>query len=195
MGETQREREACGCALGRRELVLGAAVALGALPTVAAAAANERRPKAGDVLVHSMGPKKGEPLAVADLPPGGPGLLAFPMDPATGTVLDGSRFNEVVAVRLDAAALSEETRKGAADGVVVYSAICSHEACPVNMWNDYEHMLVCSCHGSMFDPRAKAKVVFGPAPRRLAQLPVKVEGGVLVVTGPFDGRIGAVRAA
>jgi len=195
MGETQREREACGCALGRRELVLGAAVALGALPAVAAAADNERRPKAGDVLVHSMGPKKGQPLAVEDLPPGGPGLLAFPMDPVTGTVLDGSRFNEVVAVRLDAAALSEETRKGAADGVVVYSAICSHEACPVNMWNDHEHTLVCSCHGSMFDPRAKAKVVFGPAPRRLAQLPVKVEGGVLVVTGPFDGRIGAVRAA
>jgi len=195
MGETQREREACGCALGRRELVLGAAVALGALPAVAAAADNERRPKAGDVLVHSMGPKKGKPLSVEDLPPGGPGLLAFPMDPVTGTVLDGSRFNEVVAVRLDAAALSEETRKGAADGVVVYSAICSHEACPVNMWNDHEHTLVCSCHGSMFDPRAKAKVVFGPAPRRLAQLPVKVEGGVLVVTGPFDGRIGAVRAA
>ena len=195
MGETQREREACGCALGRRELVLGAAVALGALPAVAAAADNERRPKAGDVLVHSMGPKKGKPLSVEDLPPGGPGLLAFPMDPVTGTVLDGSRFNEVVAVRLDAAALSEETRKGAADGVVVYSAICSHEACPVNMWNDHEHTLVCSCHGSMFDPRAKAKVVFGPAPRRLAQLPVTVEGGVLVVTGPFDGRIGAVRAA
>ena len=93
MGETQREREACGCALGRRELVLGAAVALGALPAVAAAAANERRPKAGDLLVHSMGPKKGQPLAVEDLPPGGPGLLAFPMDPVTGTVLEGSRFN------------------------------------------------------------------------------------------------------
>lgn len=195
MGETQREREGCGCAVGRRELVLGAAVALGALPVVAAAADNERRPKAGDLLVHSMGPKKGRPLALEDLPPGGPGLLAFPMDPATGTVLDGSRFNEVVAVRLDPAALSEETRKGAADGVVVYSAICSHEACPVNMWNDHERMLVCSCHGSMYDPREKAKVVFGPAPRRLAQLPVKVEGGVLVVTGPFDGRIGAVRAA
>jgi hypothetical protein len=89
--------------VGRRELVLGAAVALGALPAVAAAADNERRPKAGDLLVHSMGPKKGKPLSVEDLPPGGPGLLALPMDPATGTVLDGSRFNEVVAVRLDAA--------------------------------------------------------------------------------------------
>ncbi|MCL6607653.1 MAG: Rieske 2Fe-2S domain-containing protein [Geminicoccaceae bacterium] len=194
MGEAEREREACGCGVGRREVVLGAAL-LGTLPVVAAAAGNERRPKAGDVLVHSMGPKKGKPLSVEDLPPGGPGMLAFPMDPATGTVLDGSRFNEVVAVRLDPTALSEETRKGAADGVVVYSSICSHEACPVSMWNEYEHMLVCSCHGSMFDPRAKAKVVFGPAPRRLAQLPVKAEAGVLVVTGPFDGRIGAVRAA
>lgn len=186
----------CGCgAVGRRELVIGGA-ALFVTPVARAAAAdNERRPKAGDVLVHSMGPKKGQPVALDDLPVGGPSLLAFPMDRESGAVLDGSRFNEVVVVRLDPASLGAETRKGAAEGVVVYSSICSHEACPVNMWNDYEKTLVCSCHGSMYDPREKAAVVFGPAPRRLAQLPVKLEGGVLVVTGPFDGRIGAVRAA
>jgi Rieske Fe-S protein len=194
MGEHEREREVCGCGLARREVVLGAAALGATIPVVAAAADNERRPKAGDRLVHSMGPKKGQPVRIEDLPLGGPGVLAFPMDPS-GLVLDGSRFNEVVVVRLDPASLGEETRKGAAEGVVVYSSICSHEACPVNMWNDYEKMLVCSCHGSMYDPREKAAVVFGPAPRRLAQLPVKVEGGVLVVTGPFDGRVGAVRAA
>lgn len=187
---------ACGCCpLGRREVVLAGAALLVVPVGGVEAADNERRPKAGDVLVHSMGPKKGQPVTLEDLPLGGPGVLAFPRDAASGTVLDGSRFNEVVVVRLDPASLGEETRRGAAEGVVVYSAICSHEACPVNMWNDHEKTLVCSCHGSMYDPREKAVVVFGPAPRRLAQLPVKLEGGVLVATGPFDGRVGAVRAA
>lgn len=186
----------CGCgAVGRRGLVIGGAALLVTPVASVAAADNERRPKAGDVLVHSMGPKKGRPVELEDLPLGGPGVLAFPMDPESGTVLDGSRFNEVVVVRLDPASLGAETRQGAAGGVVVYSSICSHEACPVNMWNDYEKTLVCSCHGSMYDPREKAAVVFGPAPRRLAQLPIKLEGGRLVATGPFDGRVGAVRAA
>ncbi len=189
----RNEPAACPC-VGRRELVLGGAAALVAPAVARAAEPNERRPKAGDILVHSQGPKKGRPVEVADLNLGGPSLLAFPMDPS-GLVLDGSRFNEVVLVRVSPDELDAATRKGAAEGIVVYSSICSHEACPVNMWNEYEKMLVCSCHGSMYDPRQRAEVVFGPAPRRLAQLPVKLEGGVLVVTGPFDGRVGAVRAA
>lgn len=140
-----------------------------------------------------MGPKKGQPLRLDDLAPGGPPVLAFPKDRASDTVLDGSRFNEVVAVRLDPGELGEDTRKHAAEGVVVYSSICSHEACSVNMWNDVEKALVCSCHGSMYDPRDRATVVFGPAPRRLAQLPVRLEDGELVVAGEFTGKIGIYR--
>lgn len=185
------DRIRCPC-VGRRELVLGGAAALVAPGSARAAEPNERRPKAGDILVHSQGPKKGQPLELDDLTLGGPSKLAFPMDPS-GLVLDGSRFNEVVAVRLDPAELDPDTRKGAAEGVVVYSSICSHEACPVSMWNDHEKMLVCSCHGSMYDPRQRAEVVFGPAPRRLAQLPIRLEGTRIVAAGPFDGRIGIYR--
>lgn len=171
---------------------MGGTAVLVAPALVRAAEPNERRPKAGDLLVHSMGPKKGQPLELDDLTLGGPSKLAFPMDPS-GLVLDGSRFNEVVAVRLDPAELDPDTRKGAAEGVVVYSSICSHEACSVNMWNDHEKMLVCSCHGSMYNPREKAAVVFGPAPRRLAQLPIRLEGTRIVAAGPFNGRIGIYR--
>jgi hypothetical protein len=35
--------------------------------------------------------------------------------------------------------------------------------------------------------------VGGPAKRRLAMLPLKVEDGVLVAAGPFTGRVGAER--
>lgn len=185
-------RGVCPC-VGRREVVVGGTAVLVAPAFVRAAEPNERRPKAGDILVHSQGPKKGRPVEVEDLTLGGPSKLAFPMDPS-GLVLDGSRFNEVVVVRLAADELDADTRKGAAEGVVVYSSICSHEACSVNMWNDHEKMLVCSCHGSMYDPRQRAEVVFGPAPRRLAQLPIRLEGTRIVAAGPFEGRIGIYRS-
>jgi Rieske Fe-S protein len=51
-------------------------------------------------------------------------------------------------------------------------------------------MMLCVCHGSEFDPLDRAKVTFGPAPRRLPMLPVKVENGVLMVARPFEGKPG-----
>jgi rieske iron-sulfur protein len=45
--------------------------------------------------------------------------------------------------------------------------------------------LYCSCHGSTFDARSGGTVISGPAPRRLPQLPLRVDGGRLVVAGPF----------
>ena len=43
------------------------------------------------------------PLKIADLPLGGPQTLAWPMQPANGTVRDGSRLNKVLLLRLDPA--------------------------------------------------------------------------------------------
>src|SRR5207247_826432 len=55
------------------------------------------------------------------LPLGGPQQLAFPMDPATKIIRDGSLLNQVALVRLDPAQLSPDTRADAAGGVVAYS--------------------------------------------------------------------------
>jgi Rieske Fe-S protein len=52
-------------------------------------------------------------------------------------------------------------------------------------------VLKCPCHNSEFDPRASAQVVFGPAPRRLAALPLAVSGDSLTVAAPFAGKVGA----
>jgi cytochrome b6-f complex iron-sulfur subunit len=60
---------------------------------------------------------------------------------------------------------------------VAYSAVCTHQACTVAYKNG---QLACPCHGSVFDPADGAAVVAGPAPKPLAEIPVKVQGGNIV---------------
>jgi rieske iron-sulfur protein len=183
-------------AQGRRAVLKGAlGVGLG-LPLIGTAAAavedpKKARPQAGDQFVFFSGDRKGETVMVEDLPMGGPQTMAYPKDPQTDTVRNGSRLNQVVLIRLVEQELSEETRANAVDGIVAYSAACTHQACPVSMWKADAFTLFCSCHGSQFDPRDNARVVGGPAPYRLAMLPLTVEQGVLVAAGPFSGRVGA----
>jgi rieske iron-sulfur protein len=177
-----------------RRSVLGGVLGLGcalpfARPTVAGAAdPKSARPEAGDRFVFALGDRKGEAVAPDDLTLGGPQVLVWPMEPASGVVRNGSRLNQVVLVRLDPEALAADARANAADGVVAYSAVCTHQGCPVSMWK--EGMLFCSCHGSQFDPRAAAAVIQGPAKKRLAMLPLKLENGLLAATGGFTGRVG-----
>lgn len=116
-------------------------------------------------------------------------MQAYPADP-NGVVRDGTRLNLVILLRVGSDGLSEETHERSADGVVAYSGVCTHQACPVNMWSDDLKAFVCSCHGSIYDPKNGAEVVAGPAPRRLAALPLKSENGLLTVAGGFTGRVG-----
>jgi len=67
-----------------------------------------------------------------DLALGGPQIQAYPAAP-DGTIRNGSRLNLVVLARFDPAALKDDTRARAAEGVVAYSAIYTHQNCPVNM--------------------------------------------------------------
>ena len=60
---------------------------------------------------------------------------------------------------------------------VAYSAVCTHQGCTVAYKNG---QLACPCHGSVFDPADGAAVIAGPAPKPLAEIPVKVQGGDIV---------------
>ena len=179
--------------LAARRVLLKAALGLGLcvplLDALPAAADDPKsiRPQVGDQFV---GDSEGQVIKPNDLPIGGPQRLAYPIDPRTKVVRDGSYFNQVVLVRLDPAQLSEDTRSLAAGGTVAYTVVCTHQGCPVSMWKSDTKNLFCSCHASQFDPRDRAKVVDGPATRRLPMLPLKVVDGVLVVAGEFTGRIG-----
>lgn len=186
------ERGACRAWEAGRRAVLEAG--LGLAPWFAASAQAEDPsslpPQLGDRLAFLTGPRKGQVIAADSLPLGGPQVQAYPIDPKSGVIRDGSRLNLVILVRFDPAVLSEETRAHAADGVVAYSGVCTHQGCPVNMWSSEKNVLFCSCHGSMYDPRDGAQVVGGPAPRPLPSLGLKSEDGVLVVAAAFSGRVG-----
>jgi len=169
---------------------LGLGVALSTVDTLAAEDEKTARPRKGDRLVFAYGERAGQIITPDDLPLGGPQQLAFPMDPATNVVRDGSLLNQLVLVRFDPSHLTEETRPQAAAGVVAYSAVCTHQNCPVSMWHAASKSLFCSCHASRFDPADRARVVDGPAPRRLPMLPLEALDGGLVVAGGFTGRVG-----
>jgi rieske iron-sulfur protein len=152
---------------------------------------SDDRPKPGDLFVFAEGDREGEAIAPADIPPGGPQIMAWPMDPATKVVRDGSRLNQVLLLRLDPEELDEATRPRSAEGVVAYSAICAHAGCPVTGWVEDQgvQLLKCFCHNSEYDPRRTASVVFGPASRHLAALPVKIVDGALTVASKFIGSV------
>lgn len=146
-------------------------------------------PQIGDRLVYLVGPKKGQPIRTDDLKLDALQVQAYPADPS-GTVRDGSRLNLVIVTRIGTDGVSDETRARSADGVVAYSGVCTHQACPVNMWSAELQAFVCSCHGSVYDPKNGAEVVSGPAPRHLAALPLKSDNGLLTVAAGFTGRVG-----
>ena len=179
------------CHCYKRRTILGLVL----LPLLAgpARAAEEgeatKPPGPDDRFVFLTGPKKGQVIRPEDLALGGPQVQAYPMAP-DGTVRSDSRLNLVILARFDPAALTDETRARAANGVVAYSAICTHQGCPVNMWSKERNAFVCSCHASIFDPRNGAEVIDGPAPRRLAALGVKLKDGIVTVASTFSGHVG-----
>ena len=153
------------------------------------------RPKKGDRLVTSEGERAGDIIKPDDLKPGETPLHAWPKDPQTSVVRNGSRLNEILVLRLDPAEMDEQTRSRSADGIVAYSAICTHAGFSVTGWLKAEtgdkDVLKCFCHNSEFNPREGAQVVFGPAPRRLPALPLAIVDGSLTVTVGFVGKVGA----
>ncbi|WP_460754660.1 cytochrome bc1 complex Rieske iron-sulfur subunit [Myceligenerans cantabricum] len=86
---------------------------------------------------------------------------------------------------------SPEGEQWSHDGIVAYSKICTHVGCPVALYEQQTHHLLCPCHQSTFDVVDSAKVVFGPAKRPLPQLPITVDDeGYLVAQDDFAEPIG-----
>jgi len=179
---------------GERRRVLQGLCAFGlALPAVSRAqgAGTAASPPAeNDRLVFAFGERAGEAIAPGDLALGTEQVFAYPMDPLTGEVRNGTRLNQLVLVHVDPGGLSEQTRARAVDGIVAYSGVCTHTGCDITDWDTSTNRFQCPCHESQFDPSDGARVVGGPAPWQLAALPLKLVDGLLAVAGEFEGRVG-----
>jgi len=167
-------------------LATGIAVPMSALGQ----APNRLRPQPGDHLVFEEGPNQDslvrpELLDLEQRP-----VSALARDPETEVLRDGSRLNRVMITRIDTEKMSQRYQANAADGVIAYSAVCTHTGCDVINWDEGQLRMACPCHESQFDIYDGAKVVGGPAPRPLAMLPLEVVDGIVMVSAGFRGRVG-----
>jgi ubiquinol-cytochrome c reductase iron-sulfur subunit len=77
------------------------------------------------------------------------------------------------------------------DNIVCYSKICTHVGCPVALYEETSHKILCPCHQSTFNAPCGAAVLFGPAPRALPQLPITTDAdGYLVAMSDFHEPVG-----
>ncbi len=174
----------------RLAALFGIAVAAPALGQSRTKPPQKLRPQREDRLVFADGERKGEPVRESDIVLGRGPIQTWPLDPTTQIVRDGSRLNRVLVLRVEAGDLSPKAAKRAVDGIVAYSAVCTHTGCDVADWKPETQQLVCPCHSSAFDALDAAKVASGPAPKPLAMLPLAIVDGELRVAGPFSRRVG-----
>jgi rieske iron-sulfur protein len=170
----------------RRMLDIGLCAATTMMMPVTGDAADGRAlgPRLGDAFV-AVGDTARAPLQPRDLRHGAPPRLTWPMEPKTSLVRDGAKFNQVLLLRL--AGDRDEAHGGS---LVAFSAVCTHAGCIVSGWRAADRLLLCPCHGSIYDPARAAAVVAGPAPLPLPTLPLDVANGLIVVAGRFSATPG-----
>ena len=164
-------------------------------------------PHAGDpvyLLEHTMWKEgmrlahdpSGEPIRAADLTLGS-AVHVIPEALAEVSHSDGYLEEKAKALVLLVRLLPEdlvepEDRKDwSYNGIVAYSKVCTHVGCPVALYEQQTHHLLCPCHQSQFDVTDQAKVIFGPAARPLPQLPITVDDeGYLIARRDFNEPVG-----
>jgi rieske iron-sulfur protein len=166
-------------AVSRRSLLDHGVSATAAMILPVAGKRDDRAgPEIGDIFVTTIDPQ-GPPVQSGAVREGDAPILVWPRDPETGLTRSGTRLNQVLLLRIHDA-------DGQQAKIVAFSAICPHAACLVSQWIRSTGRLRCPCHGSEFDPAHAGKVVAGPSPFPLPQLPVETVRSLITVAGPFS---------
>ncbi len=63
-------------------------------------------------------------------------------------------------------------------GFIAFSRVCTHLGCLVD-YNEKKHVFLCPCHAGIFD--IEGNVVSGPPPKALNSLPLRIEGGNVII--------------
>jgi thiosulfate dehydrogenase (quinone) large subunit len=64
---------------------------------------------------------------------------------------------------------------------VAYDATCTHAGCPVD-YDPSQHLLVCPCHGAVFDPSKNGAVVQPPAESPLTSVTIHIDSSTGEIT-------------
>jgi ubiquinol-cytochrome c reductase iron-sulfur subunit len=136
----------------------------------------------------------GVPIKASDVTIGS----AFHVIPEGLAELEHGRLEEkakaaVLLMRLEPSELNQaaDRESWSYNGIVAYSKICTHVGCPVALYEQHTHHLLCPCHQSQFDVANHCEVIFGPAKRPLPQLPIAVDDeGYLIAQSDFTEPVG-----
>jgi len=201
---------------GRRKLVRNSLLgALGMLGLPAVVALRDLGPLPGDKLEHTVWKKglrivqdvDGQPIKAAGIFNGqlvnaqpevffehqGPDGETLPPE-YEGMELNNAKAKAaVIVVRMlpDDIRPSPGRENWGVDGILCFSKICTHVGCPISLWEQQTHVLLCPCHQSTFDLEDNGRVLFGPAARSIPQLPIAVdEEGYLIAASGFQEPVG-----
>lgn len=183
----------------RDVLVGGAGLILGATflnPEEAEASTKPEKlfPQPGDRIQGIKGDLKKQDLKPEMLEIGARPVEAFPFDPAEGVLRRKNRLNRMLVMRLDPAEMDEETRARSADGVLVYSALCTHRSCTIKSWKEEERIMRCHCHLSEFAALSGGSVLSGPARRQLPSVPLGLDDdGFVIALDDFTRKPGGAK--
>lgn len=144
--------------LTRRNVL--AAGALGVAGVAVAGCSSGDEPNATETTAAGEQPTQAAPAA------SGEALIAADEVPLEGGVIIESGQTKVVVTQPQP------------DEFVGLSAVCPHQGCLVNQVSD--QAIVCPCHGSKFAITDGA-VIQGPATSGLPAVPVKLDGGQIVL--------------
>ncbi|MGW1888653.1 cytochrome bc1 complex Rieske iron-sulfur subunit [Streptomyces sp. NPDC002004] len=189
-------------AIGRRKLIRTTMVgALGLVPLSGLFLLRDLGPLPGDSLRHTAWSKgklivnmnTNQPLRASDIPVGS---LTFAKP--EGLEETNPEFQEEIAkAALMLVRIAPENIKDKREldwshqGIVAYSKICTHVGCPISLYEQQTHHVLCPCHQSTFDLSDGARVIFGPAGHALPQLQIGVNSdGYLEALGDFAEPVG-----
>jgi ubiquinol-cytochrome c reductase iron-sulfur subunit len=135
------------------------------------------------------------PIRLEDIPVGG--LVAANPENLHEVEEEDGNLNArakaaIILVRMAPSEIVSQQGEGwGVEGVLAFSKICTHVGCPIALYEQRTHHLLCPCHQSTFDLADSGNVVFGPAARRMPQLPITVdEEGYLVAASDFQEPVG-----
>jgi ubiquinol-cytochrome c reductase iron-sulfur subunit len=196
----------------RRRPLLGLSLLAGLAPVGALAAAPliggfiEQPHKNNQMFTTGWSPRDGQPVRLTredgtpirpeDVSVGGQ-MTVFPGIPEGATNKHADSPTLLIHLRGDDAQVARQSNEAAGKAnfmygnYIAYSKICTHAGCPASLYEQQTNKLLCPCHQSQFLITANARPIFGPASRRLPQLPLDLDSeGFLVARSDFTETIG-----